>query len=134
VWLPPFCRPFQPGPTCPFAWSSSLVFVRTVFFDILDMQGDRIVGKETIPILVGERGAIRLLKALIGLNLVILSAASAFGIFAPLGFVLTACPLFVLAVLISHERSVMPPGIRLEFLVETNFILAGLLTFLWFYF
>ena len=32
-----------------FALSVSLVFVRTAFFDILDMQGDRIVGKETIP-------------------------------------------------------------------------------------
>lgn len=33
-----------------FLWAAGIVFVRTAFFDILDMQGDRIVGKETIEI------------------------------------------------------------------------------------
>ena len=45
-----------------FAWSAGLVFVRTAFFDILDMQGDRLVGKETIPMLLGEKRSLRLLK------------------------------------------------------------------------
>jgi len=48
-----------------FAWSAVLVFVRTAFFDILDMQGDRLVGKETIPILLGEKRSLRLLKGLL---------------------------------------------------------------------
>jgi 4-hydroxybenzoate polyprenyltransferase len=38
-----------------FFWASGLVFVRTLFFDILDMQGDRLVGKETLAILLGEK-------------------------------------------------------------------------------
>jgi len=126
--------PSLPDIALVFGWSSSLVFVRTAFFDILDMQGDRIVGKETIPILMGERGAVRMLKVLIGLNLVVLIAASSLGIFESVGFVLAVCPLFILSLLMTHEHSAIHPGIRLEFLVETNFILAGLLTFLWFYF
>jgi len=114
-----------------FLWSSSMVFVRTAFFDILDMQGDRIVGKETIPILMGQKNAMRMLKALIGLNLATLLFSSTVGVFSSLGFVLTFCSLFALAVLLSHENSFIPPGIKLEFLVETNFILAGIITFLW---
>ena len=46
-------------------WSSGMVFARTTFFDILDMQGDRIVGKETIAILFGEKRALRFLKLLL---------------------------------------------------------------------
>ncbi|MEW6673021.1 MAG: 4-hydroxy-3-methylbut-2-enyl diphosphate reductase [Thermodesulfobacteriota bacterium] len=114
-----------------FVWCSGLVFIRTAFFDILDMQGDRIVGKETIPILMGQKNAMRMLKALIGVNLAILFFSSMYGVFSTLGFALAVCPLFTLAVLLSHEKSFMPPGIKLEFLVESGFILAGIITFLW---
>ena len=31
------------------------------------MQGDRIVGKETIPILIGEKKSIRILKTVLGI-------------------------------------------------------------------
>ena len=57
-------------------WSLSLVFVRTAFFDVLDMQGDRIVGKETIPILLGEKRTLSLLKMILGINLGILILSS----------------------------------------------------------
>lgn len=108
-----------------------MVFIRTAFFDVLDMQGDRIVGRETIPILMGQKKTMRMLKVLIGLNLAVLIFSSFYDIFANLGFALTVCPLFMLAVLLSHENNMIPPGIKLEFLVETNFILAGITTFLW---
>jgi len=114
-----------------FLWSASMVFVRTAFFEILDMQGDRIVGKETIPILMGQKNAMRLLKVLIGLNLAVLFFSSTYGVFSALGFILALCPLFALSVLLSHENRLIPPGIKLEFLVETNFVLAGIITFLW---
>jgi 4-hydroxy-3-methylbut-2-enyl diphosphate reductase len=48
-----------------------------------------------------------------------------------LGLWLTLCPVFVAAILILYQRSIMVPGIRMEFLLETHFILAGLITFLW---
>ncbi|MBU2454195.1 MAG: 4-hydroxy-3-methylbut-2-enyl diphosphate reductase, partial [Proteobacteria bacterium] len=36
-----------------FLFAAGLVFARTAFFDILAIQGDRITGKETLPILLG---------------------------------------------------------------------------------
>jgi 4-hydroxy-3-methylbut-2-enyl diphosphate reductase len=114
-----------------FLWSLSLVFVRTAYFDILDMQGDRIVGKETIPILLGEKRALRLLKSILLINLGILLLSSIFHLFSNLGFALAICPIFVFIVLSAHERGYMLPGIRLEFLVETNFVLAGVVTLIW---
>jgi 4-hydroxy-3-methylbut-2-enyl diphosphate reductase len=114
-----------------FFWSVSLVFVRTAFFDILDMQGDRIVGKETIPILMGEKRALRLLKTILIINIGILIVSSAFHFISMLGFALVICPVFIFIVLSAHELGYMLPGTRLEFLVETNFIMAGVITLIW---
>lgn len=114
-----------------FLWSTSLVFARTAFFDILDMQGDRIVGKETIPILLGEKKAIRLLKAILLANFAILIISALFSFLTSLGFVLAICPVFVFIVISAHDRGYMLPGTRLEFLVETNFVLAGFATLIW---
>ncbi|MFZ0481997.1 MAG: 4-hydroxy-3-methylbut-2-enyl diphosphate reductase [Desulfobacterales bacterium] len=114
-----------------FLWSLSLVFVRTAFFDILDMQGDRIVGKETIPILLGEKRALSLLKTILAINFGILLVSSAFQLISSLGFALLICPAFVFIMLSAHERGYMLPGIRLEFLVESNFVMAGVMTMVW---
>jgi 4-hydroxy-3-methylbut-2-enyl diphosphate reductase len=114
-----------------FLWSLSLVFVRTAFFDILDMQGDRIVGKETIPILLGEKRALRLLKTILAINFGILFISSTFQLISSLGFILLICPAFVFIMLSAHERGYMLPGIRLEFLVESNFVVAGVMTLIW---
>jgi 4-hydroxy-3-methylbut-2-enyl diphosphate reductase len=114
-----------------FVWSLSLVFVRTAFFDILDMQGDRIIGKETIPILLGEKRTLRILKSILIVNLGILLFSSAFQLISNLGFALAICPAFIFVMLFAYERGYMLPGIRLEFLVESNFIMAGVATFIW---
>jgi (E)-4-hydroxy-3-methyl-but-2-enyl pyrophosphate reductase len=114
-----------------FVWSLSLVFVRTAFFDILDMQGDRIIGKETIPILLGEKRTLRILKTILIVNLGILLFSSAFKLISSLGFALAICPAFIFVMLSAHERGYMLPGIRLEFLVESNFIIAGVAALIW---
>ncbi len=114
-----------------FLWSALLVFARTAFFDILDVQGDRIVGKETIPILLGEKQTMRLLKFILLVIIIILFFSSAFHLFSSLGFALVICPIFMLIVLSAHEHGYMLPGIRLEFLIETHFVLAGIIALLW---
>ena len=114
-----------------FFLSACMVFVRTAFFDTLDMQGDRIVGKATIPILLGEKRTMRLLKIMLTVILVILLLSSAFQFISTLGFLLAICPIFMSVILLAYERGYMLPGIRLEFLVETHFILAGIITIIW---
>jgi len=114
-----------------FIWSASMVFVRTAFFDILYIQEDRIVSKKTIPLLLGEKRTIDLIKFILLVIFVILFLPSAFHIIINLGLILAFCPIFMLMIFSAHERGYMAPGIRLEFLIETNFILAGIITFLW---
>ena len=92
---------------------------------------DRIVGKETIAILLGEKRSLRLLNNMVAALIVILLISGALQLISPLGFVLTLCPLFIGAILKGYQKRYLLPGIRLEFLVETLFVVAGLLTFLW---
>ncbi len=112
-------------------WAFGIVFVRTAFFDILDMQGDRLVGKETIPILLGEKRSMRVLKIILILLTLTLAVLSAFQLTTNLGFALILCPLFIAIIILAYERAQMFPGIRLEFLLETQFLLAGIITYVW---
>ena len=114
-----------------FGWATIFVFVRTAFFDVLDMQGDRIVGKETLPILVGEKRTLWILKLLLLISTGILILASAVGVLAPIGFILAICPALMLSTLLASEKERMLPGIHLEFLIEFHFVLAGMIALMW---
>ena len=114
-----------------FLWTAGIVFVRTAFFDILDMQGDRIVGKDTFAILLGEKKSMQVLKKMLLILTACLIVLSSFHLVSYLGFVLILCPVFFLLLLSAYERGVLLPSIKLEFLVETNFILAGAAAFIW---
>lgn len=112
-----------------FIIASGLVFARTAFFDILDMQGDRIVGKETIPILLGAARTFALLKGLLLFILVLLPAAAFMGLFKPSAYVLALCPWLLLLLVSRYRRGNILPGIRMEFWVESILVLSGLLVF-----
>ncbi len=110
------------------AWAIGFVFCRTAFFDILDMQGDRIVGKETIPLLMGMRRAIKLLKVILAVMLVMPPLLAVAGILSPLAYALTICPLLLGVVIATHEQHNALTGIRIELMVESLFILSGVLS------
>jgi 4-hydroxy-3-methylbut-2-enyl diphosphate reductase len=114
-----------------FLWAAGIVFVRTAFFDVLDMQGDRIVGKETIAILLGEKRSLRLLKIMLLILIAALLLLSSFHLISYLGFMLVASPITLLLLLSAYEQGLLLPSAKLEFLVETNFVLAGAIAFLW---
>ncbi len=121
----------QIGTVLVFLWATGLVFVRTAFFDTLDMQGDRIVGKETIPILLGEKPTLRLLKRTLLVVLAGMLLSTLIGLVGSVGYILTICPVFLAGVLLAYEKDLMIPGVRLEFLLETFFLVAGAAALLW---
>ncbi len=110
-----------------FFFSSGLVFARTAFFNTLEMQGDRITGKETLPILLGEKKSMLLIKIILISVFFILAFSSAAGIIQKIGFYLAFLPLSLLLFIIYTEKKSMLPGIRLEFIVEFHFVLAGII-------
>jgi 4-hydroxy-3-methylbut-2-enyl diphosphate reductase len=121
----------QAGTVIVFFWSACLVFIRTAFFDILDMQGSRITGKETIPILLGEENTMNLLKIFSAAAVALISLSSIARLVSPLGFLLGVCPLSMLFFLFGYERAGFSPGLKQVLLMESHFILAGLMAVLW---
>jgi (E)-4-hydroxy-3-methyl-but-2-enyl pyrophosphate reductase len=113
-----------------FLWAASLVFCRTAFFDILDMQGDRIVGKETLPILIGPQRALNLLKYCLALGIVLLLAAGLAGVITPVGYALILPSLLLGWVVRAHEKGSILQGIQMEFKVESLLVLSGVIAFL----
>ena len=113
-----------------FMWASGIAFCRSAYFDILDMQGDRIVGKETIPILLGPLRSTILLKGALICVVALAIVANLLGIMSLLAYPLAIPPLLLWAIMKAGERGDMMPGIRMEFLVESLFLLCGALAFL----
>jgi 4-hydroxy-3-methylbut-2-enyl diphosphate reductase len=63
----------QPGTILLTAWIILLlIFVRTAIFDLQDVQGDRLVGKETIVVFLGESQTSKLIMASLILLLITL--------------------------------------------------------------
>jgi (E)-4-hydroxy-3-methyl-but-2-enyl pyrophosphate reductase len=112
-----------------FLWAAGLVFCRTAFFDILDMQGDRIVGKETLPILIGTQRALNLLKYSLASGIVLLLAAGLTGVITPLCYPLILPSLLLGWVVRAHEKGSILQGMQMEFKVESLLVLSGLIAF-----
>lgn len=117
-----------------FFWSGGLVFSRTAFFDIMDMHGDRMVGKETLPIALGEKLTMKILKIFSVLLAILLITSSWLNIIPGAGYALVICPLFFILLLFSYEKGYIIPGLRLEFLVESLFVATGIITGIWAFF
>ncbi len=119
------------GAVLVFLWSAGIVFVRTVFYDILEMQEDRIVGKETLPILLGPERSTKLLRSVLAATFLLPFLGSLTGQMTSLGYLLIVGPLFLYGVVTAQERGKVQPGVRLEFITETVFIIIGVLALLW---
>ena len=110
-----------------FIWAAGIVFCRTAFFDVLDIQGDRIVGKETLPTLIGPGRSFLLLKTILIALIVLLPLFGALGVVTYLSFLMVIPPLLLIGVIHAHEGGNVLPGIRMEFRVESIFVLSGIL-------
>ena len=109
----------------------SFVYIRSGLFDILDIQGDMIVGKETLPILIGEEKTLLFLKMLCLGTMILVALASLSGLL----------PLWALGLLIAfgyqglllttyEKKWALPGSIFFETLIESSFLLAGLIALL----
>jgi (E)-4-hydroxy-3-methyl-but-2-enyl pyrophosphate reductase len=104
-----------------------LVFVRNAFFDVMEVQGDRIVGKETLPVWIGEKKTLTILHILMGFLLVMLVLMPLLGLMTRVGFWLLPGLLYIIGLIRLYEKEKISQGPRLEFYLETVFyLLAGL--------
>ncbi len=108
-----------------------LVFVRSTMFDFTDIQGDRLLGRETLPALLGARRTrIYLAAAAVSLA-VILTAGAALGILSTLGYWLLPCPAFILLVLYPLFKRVVKSDIVCPLVADGFLVTAGVIALLW---
>ncbi|MBW1774239.1 MAG: 4-hydroxy-3-methylbut-2-enyl diphosphate reductase [Deltaproteobacteria bacterium] len=120
-----------PGAVVSFIFVISVTYVRSALFDIFQAQGDLIVGVETLPIVMGEKRTIHLLKWVLCLGALILFFSPLFGVVGPFSYLMLLCLLTLALCLLAYHRHWLYPGTRLEAMVEGNLYLAGLLGLAW---
>jgi 4-hydroxy-3-methylbut-2-enyl diphosphate reductase len=120
----------------PRAWAavllvSSLVFARTTIYNLRDMQNDQILGKETLPILLGRRITKILLLASLAAAL---AATLAVTLLTPrpyhrwiVSLILLACTSYPVLYLWFFQERFSAGKARFTPWVELSFYLAGLL-------
>ncbi len=109
---------------------STLAFIRTCCYDLLDIQGDQMVGKETLPIVLGEKTSFRLLYILIlGLSLASIWLVYIYNFPA----IILANAIILIGFLIylwQVEHKHLRPGVLSDALVDGGLILMGFLSLL----
>ncbi|MGB8993087.1 MAG: 4-hydroxy-3-methylbut-2-enyl diphosphate reductase [Desulfobaccales bacterium] len=114
-----------------FFFVAGMIFIRSGLFEIMAIEGDRVVGKETLAIALGKERTLNLLCIGAVLFIAMLLGAAWAGVIPTLGYALSLSGVYMLGYLLLYRRFMLESSLMLESLVEGNMILAGILAFLW---
>ncbi|HOD39087.1 MAG TPA: 4-hydroxy-3-methylbut-2-enyl diphosphate reductase [Candidatus Wallbacteria bacterium] len=103
-----------------------MAFCRTITLDIKDIQGDSIVGKETIPTLIGSKYSVLLMKFLLLCASVITIVAVLVNEYEYYSLSLIANFAYMLVIINKFGKETNYYGNYIEGLIDFNFILAAL--------
>jgi 4-hydroxy-3-methylbut-2-enyl diphosphate reductase len=117
-----------------FLFIFGIVFVRSAMSDVLDIQSDRLIGRETIPVLIGKERTYVLLKGILITLFALLFISSYLEWTSSVGFALMPCIFFVWIYFKLYDRRSAFSGVVQEGILETSYILAGLSSLLWAWF
>jgi len=104
-----------------------LVYVRSALFDVFEVLGDRIVGKETLPVSIGEQKTMTILHVLLGVQAALLLLLPPMNWLVGNAFVLLPTVLYLYGIGWLYTKKKIRQGAGLEFALETVFPLAALL-------
>jgi len=109
----------------------AMAYVRSAFYDILQIQGDLIVGVESLPITLGEKKTMLILKWVVISVAPLLIAGTILDLVTPFSFLMLLCFFSLSLCLLAYEKRRIDPGPIIEYLVEGNLFLAGLFGLIW---
>ena len=107
-----------------------LVTVRSLLFDLRDIQGDLIVGRETLPTLIGTKRTSALLYSLTTLQAIVIAAGTVAGWLSGFGWVMLAVSVYIFCYLQLFHRRTLQGEIPVEVTGDSQFVLAGVLALL----
>ena len=103
-----------------------MVFVRALLRDFRDIQADRLIGRETLPILLGAAKTRRLLfSTLVGVAIAVVIATLIGDVPRPLGYLLLIPLAYEAACVPLFTRQTLLQGFRTEGIIDAAFLLAG---------
>lgn len=114
-----------------FVVAASTVFWRTALSDLIDIQGDRIGGRDTIPILFGGRSTEKILNVLLILLSSLLFLSSMWAWSTTFGYVLLFNLLIFKFLFDFYKRGHLVDRLMFEGLIDGNFVLAGILSWIY---
>lgn len=110
---------------------SSCIFVRSAFFDVVEMQGNKITGRETIPILIGGERTLNVLNYFLALLFVGILGAGLLGWVSPFAYFLLFFPITCFFLFSGYGKGTLHSGLFMECMVDGQLILIGVLALLW---
>ncbi len=108
-----------------------LVYVRCLLYDVRDIQGDRMVGRETIPVLIGKEKTKILLFVLCAFLAVMLLASGILHWTSSISFFLLLSVFYACGYLLLYRKRVISTDLNYEIVVDGNFIFTGFIAYLW---
>jgi 4-hydroxy-3-methylbut-2-enyl diphosphate reductase len=122
---------FDSGFIVAFCFTFGIVFIRSAMSDILEMQRDKLIGQETIPVFFGRERAINVLRVISLILFVLLVFSYPAGWTPSLSFFLLICILYIwICFRFCDKKSALSGAIK-EGLLETSYIIAGFCVLLW---
>ncbi|MBI3599027.1 MAG: 4-hydroxy-3-methylbut-2-enyl diphosphate reductase [Nitrospinae bacterium] len=116
-----------------FVFVFLISYIRSVLFDIRDIQGDRFVGRETIPIIIGKEKTKVFLLTLAGIAAAGLFISSKLGWTSGIGYLFIITIIYTVFYLYLYHKRIISQGLSCEAVVDGKFILTGLIAFIWAY-
>jgi len=120
-----------PGMGVAFLFCTILVFTRCTLYDFKDLQGDLMVGKETIPIVLGKRRTELLIVGLLIFLGGLLTLASPLGWTGQVSSWLLLSLSYVVFYYWLYLQKILGRGFLFEGIVDGSFIFTGLLAWIW---
>jgi len=120
-----------PGLWISFLFTAGIVFVRSAMSDILDIQRDRLIGQETLPVLIGEEKTLIILKFVSIFLFAMLLFSSLTGVSASLGFFQLLTIFYMWICFKLYDRRSAFSGVVLEGILESAYIIEGIASLGW---
>jgi 4-hydroxy-3-methylbut-2-enyl diphosphate reductase len=114
-----------------FMFVFSVVFAKSALSDMIDIQSDRLVGRETIPVVIGEDNTKKLLAGISVLMGIVLIGSFSERYTSSLSLALLVSVFYIWICINLCVKRTRFPGVVVEGFLETNFIIAGLSTCSW---
>jgi len=131
--LPPIAqgKGVLPATFVAFYFTATLVFFRSLIYDFRDIQGDLLVGKETLPIVLGRKITEILVILLLICLAGVLILAGLFRWTSSLSPYLLLSLAYIVAYCWLYRQRILDGGFLFEGLVEGSFLFAGAIGLIW---